>query len=107
MTNTPDPADFLTDDASRDYEITFKVSGHITMSVAAESKDDAMAKAEKIADQIAEDKMDADLDHVDDVAVGYCSKKPLMYLIERDGKAIRSSRLIPGDLPRKPDENGF
>lgn len=107
MTDQPNPADFSVNSRPGEYEIRIRVEGEIRRTIKAGSLEEAEAQAEKIADDIAEDREAAELDDVEDVEVASCSRARPMFRVMRDGKPFQVSRLNPGDLPREPDERGF
>jgi len=100
----PNPADFTKDEKPGEYEVRFRVTGRISMPFVAESKEDAMAQAEKMMD---DETFGLDLDAVDDVHVDYIYKSPAMYRVVRNGVKMQVSHLQPGDKPRDPEDRGF
>ena len=107
MNNQLNPADFSVNDKPREYEVRIRIEGEMRMTIKADSLEEAEAKAEKFADDIAEDRETAELDEVEEVEVASCRRARPMFRVMRDGKACQVSRLSPGDLPREPDERGF
>ena len=107
MTDQPNPADFSVNDKPREYEVRIRIEGEVRRTIKADSLEEAEAQAEKIADDIAEDREAAELDDVDDVEVASCRRASPMFRVMRDGKAYQVSHLKPGDLPREPDDRGF
>lgn len=107
MTDKPNPADFSVDGRLREYDVVIRIEGTMRTKIMADSLDEAETMAERLADDIAEDREPADIDDVDDVSVEDCRKSPPMFRVLRDGRACKVSRLAPGDLPREPDERGF
>lgn len=107
MTEQPNPADFSVNDKPREYEVRIRIEGEIRRTIKADSLEEAEAQAEKIADDIAEDRETAELDEVDDVNVEACRRVRPMFRVMRDGQALQVSHLKPGDLPREPDDRGF
>ena len=103
----PNPADFSVDERPNEYRIILRVEGEISTTIQAESAEDARQKAEEMADKIADGHDEAILDDVDDVAVSTTYKTRPMYRVLRDGRPMKVTHLVPGDLPRKPDERGF
>jgi hypothetical protein len=104
MTEAPNKADFIVDERPGEYEATFSVSGTIRVTVKAESQHEAEAKAEAMTE---EEEFGLELDEADEVSVTWVSRPLPMFLVTRDGKKMKVSRLQPGDLPRQPDERGF
>lgn len=107
MTEQPNPADFSADDRRGEYEVRIYLEGYIKRTIKADSQEDAEAKAEALADDIAEDRETAELDEVDDIEVKSCRRPQPMFRVLRDGKAMQTTRLLAGDLPREPDARGF
>jgi hypothetical protein len=107
MTDQPNPADFSVNDRPREYEVRIRIEGEIRRTIKADSLEEAEAQAEKIAEDIAEDRETAELDEVDDVEVADCRRAKPMFRVMRDSAKMQVSRLSPGDLPREPDERGF
>ena len=107
MTDQPNSADFSVNDRPREYEVRIRIEGEMRRTIKADSLEEAEAQAEKIADDIAEDRETAELDEVDDVEVSSCRRARPMFRVMRDGNAYQVSHLEPGDLPREPDDRGF
>ena len=105
--HTPNPADFSVDDRPREYSATFKIEATMSLHIMADTIEEAMRIAETTADKIANGEDDADFDEIDDVEVSHIRKAPRMFRILRAGAPMKVSHLIPGDLPREPDERGF
>lgn len=104
QTPLPDPADFSVKERPNEYEVSFRVSGTVTRTIIASSKQEAREKAEQMID---DEDFDGDLDEAGEVEIDYISKHPDMYRVTRGGKNMQVSHLRPGDLPREPDERGF
>jgi len=104
MTDTPDPTAFSANEKPREFDVVFRVSGTVRMTIEADDKDDARRKAEAMIDDSRQDWSDIDAEEID---INYVAKSPTMYRVLRDGKKFQVSRLLPGDLPREPDERGF
>jgi len=107
MTDTPNPADFSTDEKPTEYNVTISVTGYVWVTINAENLEQAKDAAEKMADKMAEDVFEIDLDEVEDVRVDYVWQPPTMYRVTRDDQKMKVNILSPGDLPREPDERGF
>ena len=107
MTDTPNPADFSTDEKPTEYNVTISVTGYVWVTINAENLEQAKDAAEKMADKIAEDAGGIDLDEVEDAWVNCVWKPPAMYRVTRDDQKMKVNILSPGDLPREPDERGF
>lgn len=104
MAETPNKADFIADERPGEYEATFEVRGTIRLTIKAASQEEAEAKAETMTE---DDEFGLELDEADEVTVNWVSRPLPMYLVTRDGKKMKVSRLQSGDLPRQPDERGF
>ncbi|MBW3243224.1 hypothetical protein KUV57_11005 [Epibacterium sp. DP7N7-1] len=107
MNNQPNPDDFSLNDKPREYEVRIRIEGEMRRTIKADSLEEAEDQAEKIADDIAEGREIAELHEVGDVAVDSCRRATPLFRVLRDGQPYQVSRLLPGDLPREPDERGF
>lgn len=107
MTEQPNPTDYSVNERPREYEVRIHVEGVISRTIKADSQEEANALAEKIEDDIAEERDAVELDEVYETRSIYCRRANPMYRVTRDGKKYQVSRLSPGDLPREPDERGF
>jgi hypothetical protein len=97
-------SDFQQNERPNEYEVRFRVEGEISVTIKADSLDDARAKAQVMAD---DEEFGLDLDQAEDVSIARVWKSQPMFLVTRDGKSMQVSRLEDGDLPREPDERGF
>ncbi|RVG94267.1 hypothetical protein CN221_16385 [Sinorhizobium meliloti] len=104
MSDLPDKADFIADERPGEYEATFSVRGTIRVTIKAGSVEEARAKADAMTE---DEEFGLELDEADDVSVNWVGRPLPMFLVTRDGKKMKVSRLQPGDLPRQPDERGF
>jgi len=95
---------FSVNERQKDYEVTFRVSGSIHLTIQADSVEDARAKANGMTE---DDEFGLELDEADDVSVGSVRKSAPMYRVTRDGAKMQVSRLDASDAPREPDERGF
>ncbi|MBS0361046.1 MAG: hypothetical protein JSR98_06675 [Proteobacteria bacterium] len=102
----PDPPAFERDEQQGKFTATVRVRGEVRLSIEAASPEEAREKALVEIDRMEAEGVDY-LDEVHDLDLGYVAKDPVMYLVLRDGKTMRSSRLEPGDEPRAPTEHGF
>jgi hypothetical protein len=107
MDDKPNPADFSVDERPREYKISLRIEGEIVRTIKADSVEQAREIAEAMADKIADGQGEAELDEVYDVLVSDAYKTKPMYLVTRDGQAMKVTYLRPGDIPRQPDERGF
>lgn len=99
-----DASAFSTNERHNEYEATFRVSGRVTVTIIADSKEDAETKARAMMD---DEEFGLDPNEADEVDLDFIRKTPPMYRVIRDGKIMQSGRLMEGDLPREPDERGF
>lgn len=104
MSDLPNKADFIADERPGEYEATFSVRGTIRVTIKAASLEEARAKADAMTE---DEEFGLELDEADDVSVNWVGRPLPMFLVTRDGKKMKVSRLQPGDLPRQPDERGF
>lgn len=104
MTEAPNKADFIADERPGEYEATFSVRGTIRVTIKAGSVEEARAKADAMTE---DEEFGLELDEADDVSVNWVGRPLPMFLVTRDGKKMKVSRLQPGDVPRQPDERGF
>lgn len=98
------PDDFLTNERATQYEARFQVEGEMHVTIHADSKEEAKAKAEAM---LEDENFGMELDDVSEVKLRHIWKSPVMYLVTRDGRTMQVSRLEAGDQPRQPDESGF
>ena len=96
--------EFSVNEREGEFEVRFRVSGYITMTINAQNEEEAKAKA---YDMIEDEEFGLELDEADDVGVSSVRKHPRMYRVLRNGKAMQSSYLLAGDRPREPDKYGF
>lgn len=110
MTDTtvqaPNPADFSRDDKPGEYTAEIEVRGRISISIKAESKEDAQRQAEAELDRMEKEGY-AEIDDIHDIDLVRMTKDRPMYRVTREGKPWQVSHLEPGDLPREPDQRGF
>ncbi|RVO33126.1 hypothetical protein CN093_28640 [Sinorhizobium meliloti] len=104
MSDLPNKADFIADERPGEYEATFSVRGTIRVTIKAGSLEEARAKADAMTEG---EEFGLELDEADDVSVNWVGRPLPMFLVTRDGKKMKVSRLQPGDFPRQPDERGF
>lgn len=106
MTYAPqkDISGFWKDDLPGEYQVTWNVSGEISMTIKAASVEEARDKADAMAD---DEDFGLELDDASDVSVGYIRKSGPMFLVKRGDRVMRVSHIQEGDQPREPDERGF
>lgn len=100
----PDQGKFHYYDQPPIFTVNLRVSGTASLTIAAETREEAKAKAREI---IERDDFEADLEDCDDVDISYISEHPTrMYLITRpeSPSTTGTSKLLPGDLPREPNQ---
>jgi hypothetical protein len=100
----PTPADFSADTREGEYEARFRVTGEVHVQIKASSLEDARRQAFAMLD---DERFGLELDGVDEVEVDRVFKAHTMYRVIREGREMQVSHLLPGDLPRDPDERGF
>lgn len=99
-----DETQFVKNERSNEYDVSFRIAGYVRMTIEAASLDEARVKA---AEMLEDEDLIRDLDEVSDADVSHVRKCPAMFLISRDGKPMQVSHLREGDLPRQPTEHGF
>lgn len=104
MSDTPNKEAFIVNERPGEYTASFSVSGTVTISIKAADQAEAIAKALAMAE---DEEFGFEIDDVSGVHLDHVYKDPPMYLVDRDGRKMQTSRLMPGDLPRQPDERGF
>jgi hypothetical protein len=104
MSETPNPADFSVNERPREYRVAVDVRGSMSMTIYADSEQDARKQVEAL---FADDNWIPDLDDIDDLFIRDLYKAAPMYRVVRDGQTMQVGRLLPGDIPREPNENGF
>ena len=100
----PDQGKFHYYDQPPRFTVNLLVSGTASLTIAAETHEEAKAKAWEI---IKRDDFEVDLEDWDDVDISYISEHPTrMYLITRpeSHSTTGTSKILPGDLPREPDQ---
>jgi len=106
MTDTaiqaPDPADFSRNDKPGEYTAEIEVRGKISISIKADSQEDARRQAEAELERIEGERC-VEIDDIEDVDLLRVTKDRSMYRVTREGKPMQVSHLQPGDLPRDPD----
>lgn len=106
-TATPNPADFSINEKPGEYTAKIEVRGFISISIKAESQEDAQRQAEADLERIEKEGY-VEIDSIDEIDLQYVTKDRPMYRVTRDGKRMQVSHLLPGDLPRDPDPSyGF
>lgn len=105
-TIAPNPADFSQNPREREYEALIDVRGTISISLMADSQEDAQRQAKAELKRIEKDGF-VELYCIDEIEVNHVRKERPMFRVTREGKKMQVSHLDPGDLPREPDERGF
>ena len=105
-TAAPNPAEFSRNDREREYEARIDVRGTISLSLKADSQEDAQRQAEAEIERIEKEGF-VELDGIDEIEIDHVRKERPMFRVTREGKKMQVSHLDPGDLPREPDERGF
>lgn len=110
MTDTalaPDPALFSRNDKPGEYTAEISVRGIISISLKADSPEDAKRQAEAELERIENDGY-AEIDNIGEIDLRRLTKDKPMYRVMRDGQRMQVSHLEAGDTPREPDpERGF
>lgn len=104
--SNPNPADFLVDKREGQFDVDFTIRGTIRRTIKAESLEEAKTIAEAMAYDEDSDEL-LELDDIHDARVDHVRPMRPMYLVTRDGQAMKVSHLQEGDIPRHPDERGF
>lgn len=103
----PDPALFSRNDKPGEYTARIEVRGTISISIKAESQEDAQRQADAELERIEKEGY-VELDNLDEIDLRRVEKDRPMYRVTRDGSPMQVSHLKAGDLPRDPDDNyGF
>lgn len=106
MTDTaiqaPNPADFSRNDKPGEYTAKIEVKGFISISIKADSQEDAQRQAQTEVERIEKEGY-VEIDDMEDVDLQRVTKDRPMYRVTREGKPMQVSHLQPGDLPRDPD----
>lgn len=103
----PNPADFSRNDKPGEYTAEFEVRGKISMSIRADSQEDAQRQAEAELEKMLDEGY-VEIDDIDTADLRRVIKDRPMYRVTREGKTMQVSHLQPGDIPRDPDpERGF
>jgi hypothetical protein len=95
---------FIKDERPGEFEVRFSVRGEICLTINAESLEDAKAQAEAMTE---DEDFGTEVDTAEEVRVEHVRKSRPMYLVTRNGRPMRVSRLEDGDAPRQPTERGF
>lgn len=104
MTDVPDKSLFSVNERPREYEATFNVRGTISVTLHADSLEEAKSAAKALLD---DEEFGCEIDQVDSVDLNYVFKTPPMFRVTRAGKPLQVSMLKAGDIPRDPDDRGF
>ena len=111
MTDTtvqaPNPADFSRNDKPGEYTAEITVHGAISISIKADSPEDAKRQAEAELERIEKEGY-VEIDDIAEIYLYRVTKDRPMYRVTREGKPMQVSHLQAGDLPRGPDDKyGF
>lgn len=98
----PNPADFSRNDKPREYTAEITVRGVISISIKADSQEDAQRQAEAELVRMEKERY-VEIDDIHEIDVHRVTKDRPMYRVTREGKSMQVSHLQPGDLPRDPD----
>lgn len=104
---TPNPADFSRNDKPGEYTAEIEVRGRISISIKAESQEDAQRQAEAELNRMDKEGY-VEIDDIYETDLRRVTKDRPMYRVTREGSPMQVSHLQPGDLPRDPDAaHGF
>lgn len=111
MTDTkiqaPNAADFSCNEKPGEYTAKIEVRGMISISIKADSQEDAQRQAEAELERIEKEGY-VEIDDIEEINLQRMTKDRPMYRVTREGKPMQVSHLQPGDLPRDPDPSyGF
>lgn len=104
MTDVPDKTLFSVNERDGEYEATYEVRGTISLTIKADSLEEARSMADGM---VGDEDFGKELEIVDSVSVDRVRKKRPMFRVTRDGATMQVSILEAGDLPREPNEYGF
>ena len=90
---------FLFEDFPGEFIITFDVHGTVDKTITADSLDHAKKMAEDMADDESSTEL-LELDEADSIEINSVRPRPTMYLANRSGAVIQTSRVWPEDEPR-------
>ena len=102
----PNPADFSQNEKPRDYTARVTVRGTISISIQADSAEDAKRQAEAEVEKM-ENEGYVEIDDIDQIELDRVYKDRPMFRVTRDGKPMQVSHLDATDKPRAADERGF
>lgn len=103
---TPNPADFSRNDKPGEYTAEISVRGIVSISIEAESQEDAQRQAEAELDRMEKEGY-VEIDDIHEIDLRRVTKDRPMYRVIREGKPMQVSHLDPTDKPRAADERGF
>lgn len=90
---------FLSEDYPGEFILIFDIGGTAIRTITADNLD----HAKKMAEDMADDEISTDLlklDEADIIEIDSVMPRPTMYLVNRSGAIIQTSRVQPGDEPR-------
>ncbi len=103
----PNPADFSQNEKPGEYTAEITVRGAISISIKADSLEDAKRQAEAELERIEKESY-VEIDDIAEIDLYRVMKDRPMFRVTRDGKPMQVSHLQPGDTPRSPmGSNGF
>lgn len=91
---------FLCDEQTGKFEVRFTIEGAVTEDITAEDLEDAKSKAQSRMDAIENGDDAVEFDDIFDIRMRVDPKPPL-YLVMRDGRAMRVGVVRDGDEPRE------
>lgn len=103
---SPNPNDFSRDDKPGAYTAQIMVRGTISISIKADSQEDAQRQTEAELEKLDKDGY-VEIDDIDEIDLRRVTKDRPMYRVTRDGKSMQVLHLDAEDKPRDPNEYGF
>lgn len=88
-----------------EWRVAISVSGNIQETISAGSASEAVEKAFAMIENGEMEVMSSDYGVSFDVDGAV--QEPDMYLVRRNGRDLRTTRVLPGDEPRQLNEGGF
>ena len=100
----PNPADFSVNTREGEFDVCVRFIGTLRFTVEAASRAEAEDEAQRMIDA---HEIEPGPDHLEQIDIDYVRACRALYRVDRDGTPWQVSHLLPGDLPRDPDERGF
>ena len=103
---SPNADDFIMDKREGEFDVEFSIRGTISRTIKAADLEEAKSIALAMAHDEDSDEL-LELDDIRDASVGCVRARRPMFLVMRNGQAMKVSHLKEGDTPRQPDERGL